>query len=1036
MNTGMDNGFYRQWRNIHVWLLALTLLLAQMGYAQSVQHFQHINVQDGLSQSTVNYIFQDHHGFIWFSTGDGLNRYDGKDFITYKSGFDKAHTGRLPDRNINSIVYEDHKNRLWFTSDAGLSCLDKRTGRSKVVLNSHTTRSSAILMALDSTYVWIAVPREGIFRVSLDDLKYEQYRFTEKMQAAVAEFLPVYNGVATSGGIWICDNIGLIFFDKKTHKDTRILLKENVNSVHLMKNGRLLLCSGNGVYIYDIPTGKNNFIPLADRSGKNVIQWKTFAEDTVGQKIYLSAVNDPRICKLDIASGEYEFLNFQNTKVNNIYIDRSQNLWVGTDGSGVYKLDIKPPKFSFYGPEIFYDEAQQKSFMVKSIFKDNYGKIWMGVYNTGLVIYDPETRKQEIVPLSIPPGELLISNICRDSAGHIVTSVDDYIFWLDEKSHRVLYKAHMLSLYQTSSLKPTIYALAEWKYGHYLIGTNLGLFSVTNNNNKIKVSIPANFRTDSFISGWPYNFYKADDGLLYLGLRSGFTSLRMISDSQYSLHNFDFRGLPIRHFYKNIRYNILWIASEHGLIAYNEKTKHYKVFDEQTGLANSFIYAILDESDTSLWISTNNGISNLHIRYGTDTNITAHITNYTIKDGLQSSEFNTGAFFKDSDGTLFFGGIAGINWFHPQKITSNNFKARPAVSGIYINDKLYAGDTAIFIEHLRVPYKDNTLSFSFSALEYTRPGHNIFAYKLQGLDKEWVYTGNDRVRYSNLPPGKYTFLLKASNNDGIWNNKPLELHITVLPPWWQTWWFRSLVAICSCLFIYLIIRYYINQKILAKTRELEKQQALYMERLRISKDVHDDLGSGLSKISLMAEIAQNNATGNRMPGNEIKLISAVSRELVENMRDLIWVLNPDNTTLEQLVSRLREYCTDYLESMPFILSLDFPTNVPRVAIAREAQRNIFLTVKEAINNCVKHAAAKEIKIQLSLSNEQLLISVSDNGKGFNIADLRGSGNGLRNMKQRIDIIGGTFTVSSIPGNTTITITIPLDTLTGKNTTFV
>lgn len=512
----------------------------------------------------------------------------------------------------------------------------------------------------------------------------------------------------------------------------------------------------------------------------------------------------------------------------------------------------------------------------------------------------------------------------------------------------------------------------------------------------------------------------------------------MVSDSEYHLIDNGFRDIPVRHFYKSRTTPVLWIASEKGLIAYNENTKHYKVFDETSGLANSYIYSILDQDDSSLWISTNNGLANVHVSYGKGDDIKATFTNYSVKDGLQSNEFNTGSYYKDHNGILYFGGIAGINWFDPAKMNANHFKARPAISAICINDSLYAGDTAIYVQQITVPYDRNTISFTLSALEFTRPGQNVFSYKLEGSDKDWVSTTNDNVRYSNLPPGTYHFLLRVSNNDGVWNNDPLQLTITVLPPWWHTWWFTLFLLLVSVLIIYLSVRFYVRQKIKVRTKELEQQQALYLERLRISKDVHDDLGSGLSKISLMAAIAQKKTAGNAPLNNDIQHISTVSKELVDNMRDLIWVLNPENTTLEQLVSRLREYCADYLENIPVSITLSFPASVPDIRISREVQRNIFLTVKEAVNNCIKHADASALSISLTIDATQMSIEITDNGRGFDTIQIKGGGNGLRNMKQRITSIGGSFTItSSLGGHTTILIIISIEQLrTDKNTTLV
>ncbi len=297
----------------------------------------------------------------------------------------------------------------------------------------------------------------------------------------------------------------------------------------------------------------------------------------------------------------------------------------------------------------------------------------------------------------------------------------------------------------------------------------------------------------------------------------------------------------------------------------------------------------------------------------------------------------------------------------------------------------------------------------------------------------------------------------------------------------------QMLAVIGIMLLVLVIAFllYNRQQVLQKQRrEKAIAEAEYNERMRIAKDVHDDLGSGLSKISLMADMAQRRisgneqlgsdmgdiarlskklseavSTGNELPaninglsaglseitqlaetarkktgeniylGNEIRHISAMSRELIDNMRDLIWVLNPENTTLEQLVARLREYCCDYLDGMQIDVALDFPHDVPALKMSREGQRNIFLTVKESVNNSIKHSGTTRMDIGLKITGNNLLISVTDNGRGFNVSNTRGNGNGLRNMKQRIETTGGSYTITSAIGTgTTTAISVPLSRL--------
>jgi signal transduction histidine kinase/ligand-binding sensor domain-containing protein len=997
------------------------LAYSQRLTAQSLLRLQHLNVEQGLSQSSVYNILQDSRGFMWFATGDGLNRYDGKDFVVFKSKINDTSSSGFIERNINSAIFEDNNNRLWMCAD-GIFYFDCIHSKYKMAVDTYS-----LLFALDSSALWSCTARRGIYKLDLNSLQFTNYPLTDKWHADTAHYCMIHNGAASKNTLWVADQAGILKFDKKTNVYTRIFESDKIKWVQLLKNGQLLWCAEGGIYLYDTGLRVTTFIPIKKGADKPYI-WTSAVEDTVTQTVYLAAQNEGTICKYNLATHETEFIDFQTNMIYCLYIDRSQNLWVGTEGSGIYKLDLKIPNFSCYSSPLSSRPGGETGLMIKSIYHDDAGKIWMGSFYNGLILYDPKLKKVEEVTTSIVARNKLIGAIMKDSLGEMVVAVGTRILWVDAKTKAELGSINLNDKTSSTAQEGETYAIAEWKKSHFIIATNIGLYSLKYENGIAKVL--HYFNSENDLCSWSYGILKRKDGELYIGKRgNGYLKVRMINDSSYKILDKGFDHMTIRNFYECGRYTILWMASEKGLIAYNKTTKKYKIFDETSGLANSCIYAILAQNDSSLWVSTNRGLANIKVGYRDVNDITADIKNYGTKDGLQSNEFNTGAYYKGEDGIFYFGGIAGINWFDPNKIKANPYKALPAITQIFIEDKLYAGDTAAYIRGLYLPFNKNTISLSLAALEFTHAEQNKFAYKLQGLDKEWVYTSNDKVRYSNLPPGEYEFVLKVSNDDGIWNDEPLKLKVIVYPPFWQTWWFRVIMLAMIISGIILITRRYTRQKVRMKTRELEQQQALYIERLRISKDVHDDLGSGLSKISLMAEVAQKKAVDNVGLGNDIRHISTVSKELADNMRDLIWVLNPDNTTLEQLVARIREYCIDYLENIPIVVCLDFPDNVPALPISREAQRNIFLTMKEAINNSVKHAAATEIKIGLWLDADIMKVVIADNGKGFDKERLKRGGNGLRNMKQRIELTGGTFTINtSAFAGTTTELVIPLSKL--------
>lgn len=1002
-------------------LVLCTLLgSALQGSGQNLLRIQHLNTEDGLSQNSVNGVLQDSLGFIWVATGDGLNRYDGKEFVTYKSNLSAPSPGQLPDRNINSRILEDDNGRLWMASDAGLYFWESKHVRSARVLGTHLA-GSMTLLALTDTILWGAVARNGVYAVNTRTLKHTLYPYADKFQRDPTIAVAVHNGAQSNEGIWMADQMGLQYFDRATHTDRRLITDTTLNSVTPLSDGRLLICAVNGVYFFDPRTQKKLFVPIKDELGNSNLQWRAAAQHRQTKDIYIGSRVNGAVCKLNPVTYSYELMHFQGSVINILYIDRSENLWVGTEGDGVFKLDIKPPKFFCYRSSASA-AAGNKLLMVKSLYRDEWGKIWIGTYGKGMLVYDPLSKKSEEVLLPFPVKTIFISPIMKDSSGYIIAAGGDRVMWLEPRTRKVARQVQLPPVDASSNNPAEVYSMVEWKKNHYIVATNIGLYCI-NAATQPATAVSPNYFHYCMLGAWGYNLTMAPNGDMYFGARAGYYRVRITGDTALSIVDTAFRNLSVRHFYKSKSSPILWMASEQGLIAYNETNRNFKVFDESSGLLNSYVYAILPENDSSLWISTNQGISRVRVQYGGDLSIS--VTNFTAKDGLQSNEFNTGAFYKGGDGTMIFGGISGINWFNPKEIKFNQHKAVPAVAAIFVNDTLHASDTAAFIHTVELPYNKNTISLSLRALEYTGTGATLFAYKLEGLDKGWVYTSGDKVRYPNLLPGEYTFLLKAANNDGVWNEEPLQLKVIIHPPYWQTWWFRISVALGIVSLIALVIRYYIKQRITRKTIELEKQQALNLERLRISKDMHDDLGAGLSKISLMAELAQSNKEG---VDKEIKYISTVSKDLIDNMRDLIWVLNPENTTLCDLIARIREYSSDYLEGMEVDVLFDFPEPVSDLQISREAQRNIFLTVKEAINNIVKHAGAKTIWLTLQLNGRDLRVSIQDDGRGFDQAQVTG-GNGLRNMKHRIETLGGTFDI--LPGEksgTTLIFVISLESM--------
>jgi signal transduction histidine kinase len=332
---------------------------------------------------------------------------------------------------------------------------------------------------------------------------------------------------------------------------------------------------------------------------------------------------------------------------------------------------------------------------------------------------------------------------------------------------------------------------------------------------------------------------------------------------------------------------------------------------------------------------------------------------------------------------------------------------------------------------IEFPYFKNALSFKFGTLDYLRSKGYRFSWKLEKADKDWVIPSDNRssVSYSTLLPGSYTFFVKSSSPEGIMNNDPAKFSFRILPPWWQTWWFRTLI-----IFICIVIIYWIfnlrTQKLLALQRiEIEKNLALEGERSRIARDMHDDLGSGLSAIHLLSNYLKENVE-HKYPEfiTEINKIIQSSGDLNQSVREIIWTINTKDDTLHSLVMFVIKYCNELNEKTKTNIEVNAPDPIPNFQITGDQRKHLFLCVKESINNALKHSKATAIEISFSLTNQNnMSIHIIDNGIGFDAdkSENLKQGNGLINIKQRMKEIGGNVDISSNSNGTQITLDIPL-----------
>jgi signal transduction histidine kinase len=318
------------------------------------------------------------------------------------------------------------------------------------------------------------------------------------------------------------------------------------------------------------------------------------------------------------------------------------------------------------------------------------------------------------------------------------------------------------------------------------------------------------------------------------------------------------------------------------------------------------------------------------------------------------------------------------------------------------------------------------MEIEFAALSLASPENVTFRYQLEGLDQEWIDAGTARIaRYPRMPPGEYRFRVIACNHDGIWNENGASLAFMVVAPFYRTWWFQILAAVALLGTVGGIVRYVESRKMRRQVERAEREGAIERERARIAKDIHDDLGASLTEITLLSELAQS---GEAPPGEvqaDMRKIAARTRQLTQSLDATVWAVNPRNDTLDSLVSYLCQHAEDFLKPAGIRCRLDVPARLPGQVVTAAVRHNVFLIVKEALHNVVRHSGATEVSLRIALRDHELILMIEDNGRGFDPSAPPGThgtsgshGNGLSNMNRRAEEIEGRLDLRSQPGSGT------------------
>jgi signal transduction histidine kinase/ligand-binding sensor domain-containing protein len=1000
----------------YVMLLVIFCLISYQSISQKL-HFQSYASAQGLSQNSIYSIAQTRDGFMWFGTQDGMNRFDGQQFTTYVPAASNYKEFSKFSKMITAL-YADNNDQLWVGSTQEIALYNRYTNKFILPASIYPGFS----MPKDPWIVKIAEDRNG--NIWILTTKSGIFCYSKKLK----KMLPIVWEGKIPGNIisWTCDSGGNVLVASETEifqlKDNifhPIGLKKILTSVVLklsdicMVNDQLWVTNASNIFIFT-PNNHDSY------------SLSSFAKIYKGERM----PSDPRL--------------IHQSDVNTV--------WIGSRSNGVIRIDLEKKTFQ-NSEESGGDYALKKPFIL-SIFTNVQGITWIGISGAGLAKYDSQKSQinlwQNYPTLHNPlPDNMLLS----------LFTEDDTSFYIGTLTGGLMYKNTQTGYYQyfqpdsfspNSAESKNIYGIIAGENNLIWLATWGGLFSFDKHSKQfIQYTDPTDSRTkelcalirlkkqnkiltggyanglrlfdintkkwerckdidhilDKYVMRVRY-MKEMEDGNIYMS-----TEAQSLVCYNYISGKFTFfpalQKISGTSRYFSFDNENLWIATDDGLIQVKAKTMQIiKIWSTRNGLSNDYIYAVVPDSSGRVWLSSNAGINVLDYKSG-------FCKKFTEGDGLQSMEFNTAACLKDSKGRIWFGGINGLNMVEPKQTYDNNFSPAPLIINIQVmNNNLKGVVETPYIRSITLPYSKNFISLEFQAPNYSQSENIIYEHTLIGVDTGWIRNGSrNYVSYTQLSPGNYKFRVRSANANYVWSKETTELIINIIPPWYRTWWFY---VTSMATLMYLLYAFY--QFRLRQIKNLEQV------RNRISRDLHDDIGSTLSSINILSQMAGKNALENSADKTTdiMEKINERSQRLLDNMSDIVWSIKPENDSLEELLTRMRQYATDILESKGIDYTIDFPKEKLEYKFSLEVKNNLYLIFKEAVNNLCKYAQCQHAYLSLSINHKIMTVLIRDDGIGFStdIPAIGNGGNGLKNMRQRAAEIKAQLLIESTPGEGT------------------
>ncbi len=992
-----------------VYFFALGTILGQAKY----KGFSSISV----SQNSNYYIYQSSRNQVFIASFDGLNIFDGQETRTYRNLKD-----HMAGNKMSSPFFEDSSGIIWFTTTEAIHYYNPTTDSIDFLFmvssDGDTLRTDHAAFHLSGNMLFLRADKE----VFLFDVISRTIKTIYPLDFSVFHIFTVIEdsnntilfGANERGYAAYALGSGppTLLYEGKGYCST--VCWTTSNQLWLGKNdGKIMqLDPHSGKIIFEFPLSNTRINGILEMAGDKLLVTATFndlIEFDPHKYVVLDRFKPQRV-------GTKESVDYLITS----YISKDSTLWVGGGSQGIFFCNLAKQKFEHY----LNTGNDQKQINVTRILPVQENRYIIFTLRYGILLIN---EKGDILYhwTELPDGTSYFTSsvAARVSEKELLFYRNNVLYVLDLDSKRI------------KRLRgDPAYPLLFVEYIEKL--SNDKIIISCSDDRLLEIQL-----TDGQYTLRPYGHvdsllkstdaFKSDlDGNLYIS-NNGTTITVLAPTKEGNDHRFSYE-LPISGGITSLietqNKTGLYITNRNGLYYIPNSTREViPIIDKENFLAQT-IYAVFEDKHGVLWLSSNSGI----IKYTPENGA---VKKYSRMDGVQADEFNSHAYLQTEDGHIFFGGINGLNYFHPDEVVSSTKEAPVYIRSVKINDEL---DSTILVPQFRdryeLPYNQRTISFDFHAIDYSDPDATRVKYQLVGMDPEYIESQSAKgfARYANLPHGCYTLLLLGANADGHWNETPRAIEIIIHPPYYLTWWFITLCVLLAIGIIYGLVRLYYqrqlekrNQIVREQALIIEKQKAVEYERNRIASEMHDDLGSGLTTIRYLSDKALKQARDSAET-EQIKRISEHSKRLVRNMSEIIWAMNSRFDSAENLVGYLRRYASEYLEEyqlpLKFVSGLE---HLDQVSMGGEKRRNVFLVFKEMLHNAVKYSGAERLEIEIT-TNHQLGIHIAEiGGKGFDPELALEKGNGIFNCRKRMHSAGGELTFEKTAEAMHIHIIVPI-----------